>query len=541
MIGYQRVARPSVRLSRKTALALMLSAAVGMTAVGAAQAVSLGHARVVSARGAPLQVLVPLVDLTPDEAANLRISLADAAAWQQAGLQPPTPLADMHATLETGAQGSREVRVTSSQPPGNDAIDVLLDMQSNAGQRQLQVTVLVPANDVASGIQQAGAGSEPRSAPRSAHAAGGASAGQVKVAHGQTLWGIASSHAVPNATIYQELVALWRANPQAFIQNNMNLVRSGATLKLPDAATVKAIDPNEARRIFDEQAAAFQRYRGHPGASASAQSAAPAVSHQNSAGGKVEPSKPASTASAPSPTQDQLRLSTPSQPDAQADAKADTDTSNQHAMEDASKRIDELQANVQALGQATGGAAQQGAAGNNGQNDQNGQGSAASPSGAPGTADSNAANSNASSPSGSSSSSNAGASNNAGSSGAPGAAAASNNGPATGPSSPTANALDEAKDTAKQAVNKSGMADWLSDNLLIVVTAVLVVIIFIVALLMRRAGQHGDDDDDDSYGYADPSMGDSNDQDVDHRISRINLELDHHSGKDDQPPHGGRT
>lgn len=540
MIGYQRAARPSVRLSRKTALALVLAAAAGMTAAGAAQAVSLGHARVVSARGAPLQVLVPLVDLTPDEAANLRISLADAAAWQQAGLQPPTPLADMHATLETGAQGGREVRVTSSQPPGNDAIDVLLDMQSNAGQRQLQVTVLVPANDIASGIQQAGAGSAPGAqGARSTHAAGGAKTGQVKVAHGQTLWGIASSHAVPNATIYQELVALWRANPQAFIQNNMNLVRSGATLKIPDAATVKAIDPNEARRIFDEQTAAFQRYRGHPAASASPQNAAPAASSQNSAGGKVEPSQPANTASAPTPTQDQLRLSTPSQTDQKTDAKADADTSNQHAMEDASKRIDELQANIQALGQATGGA-QQGAAGNgqNDQNGQNGQGSAASPSGAPSAPDSNAANSNASNPA---SPSNAAASNNAGSSGAPGAAAANNSGPVTGPSSPTANALDEAKDTAKQAVNKSGMADWLSDNLLIVVTAVLVVIIFIVALLMRRAGQHGDDDDDDSYGYVDHSMGDAaDDQDVDHRIRSLNLDLDHRSGKDD-PPHDGRT
>jgi pilus assembly protein FimV len=100
--------------------------------------------------------------------------------------------------------------------------------------------------------------------------------------------------------------------------------------------------------------------------------------------------------------------------------------------------------------------------------------------------------------------------------------------------------LDEAKDTAKQVVNKSGMTDWLSDNLLIVVTAVLVVIILIVALLMRRAGQHGDDDDDDSYGYAEPSVGDEiGDQGVDRRISGINLDLDH-SGSDDRS-HGGRT
>ena len=528
MIGYQRAMRPSVRLSRKTLLAWMLAAAVGMTAVGAAQAVSLGHARVVSARGAPLQVLVPLIDLTPDEAANLRISLAGAAAWQQAGLQPPTPLADMHAALEVGAQGGREVRVTSSQPPGNDAIDILLDMQSNAGQRQLQVTVLVPADDIASGIQQAGVGRA--QGARGAHAAGGAATGQVKVARGQTLWGIASGHAVANATIYQELVALWRANPQAFIQNNMNLVRSGATLKLPDAATVRAIDPAEARRIFDEQAAAFQRYRGRLGVGTQSSAALAAGKRQSSAGGKVE-SAPATNKVSPPSTQDQLRLSTPSQ----TDAKADADTSNQHAMADASKRIDELQANVQALGQAATGAAPQSAA-VNGQTGQNNQNSAAATPGAASTPDANAANSNTSS------ASNAGASSSTGAAGASGSATASSSGPVTGPSSPTANALDEAKDTAKQVVHKSGMADWLSDNLLIVVTAVLVAIILIVALLMRRAGQHGDDDDDDSYGYADHSMGDAaDDPDIDPRISGIDLDLDHHSGKDDQHPHGGRT
>lgn len=520
MIGSQSAKRPSsVRPSRKAILAWALAAALGMTAFGSAQAVSLGHARVVSAPGAPLQVVVPLVGLTPDEAANLHVSLADASAWQQAGLQPPTPLADMHAALVTGAKGSRLVRVTSSQPPGSDAIDVLLDMQSNAGQRQLQVTVLVPANDISAGIRQATVGGA-----QSAHTAGSASVGQVKVLPGQTLWGIASSHAVANATIYQELVALWRANPRAFIQNNMNLVRSGSTLSLPDAATVRAIDPAEARRIFDQQLAAFQRYRGRLGAGE--HGAAPVASNPAKAGGKVEPSQESSKASAPS-TQDQLRLSTPSQ----ADAKADAETSNQHAMEDATKRIGELQSNVQALSQAAG-SAQQGAAGNG----QNGQGGAPSPSGAAA-----ASPATAGSPSGASTSnaSDAAASGSASASGATGAAASSSP-PVTGPSSPTANALDEAKDTAKQVVNKSGMTDWLSDNLLIVVTAVLVVIILIVALLMRRAGQHGDDDDDDSYGYAEPSVGDEiGDQGVDRRISGINLDLDH-SGSDDRS-HGGRT
>ena len=483
---------------RKTVLAWTLAAALGMAAVaGNAQAVSLGHARVVSAPGAPLQVVVPLTDLTPEEAANLQVSLASDAAWQQAGLQPPTPLADMRAALETGANGSRQVRVSSSQPPGSDAIDVLLDVQSSAGQRQLQVTVLVPASDITAGIRQASAGAT--------RPTGGASAGQVKVLPGQTLWGIASSHAVANATIYQELVALWRANPQAFIQNNMNLVRSGSTLSLPDAATVQSIDPAEARRIFEEQAAAFQRYRGRLGAGAHG-AAAPAPSSQGAAAGKVESGEAANKAVAPS-AQDQLRLSSPSQ----ADAKADADASNQHAMEDANKRIDELKSNVQALSQAAGAAT----AGNGPGAAGNGQGSAAASGAASG---------------GSSTSSTANTVEHP---------------PVTGPSSPTAAALDEAKDTAKQVVDKSGLSDWLPDNLLIVITAALAVIIFVVAWVLRRAGQRRNDDDDDSYGYAgyaEPTVdhgATESRKDIDPRVSSINLDLDKPSGE--EHPHGGRA
>src|SRR3546814_9082273 len=50
-----------------------------------------------------------------------------------------------------------------------------------------------------------------------------ATAGSVAVRSGDNLFRIARRNAVADASIYQMLVALWRANPQAFIQNNMNL------------------------------------------------------------------------------------------------------------------------------------------------------------------------------------------------------------------------------------------------------------------------------------------------------------------------------
>ncbi|WP_165363827.1 FimV/HubP family polar landmark protein, partial [Rhodoplanes serenus] len=129
----------------------------------------------------------------------------------------------------------------------------LLDLRSGAGQRQVQVTVLVPPRGSAARVAPASVGTP---AP-----AGQASAGSIDVRRGDTLFGIAQRNAVAGASVYQMLVALWRANPEAFIQNNMNLVRAGETLDIPDAATVRAIDPAEARRIFAQHAEAFARYR----------------------------------------------------------------------------------------------------------------------------------------------------------------------------------------------------------------------------------------------------------------------------------------
>src|SRR3546814_4024022 len=138
------------------------------------------------------------------------------------------------------------------------------------------------------------------------------------------------------------LVALWRANPQAFIQNNMNLVRAGETLSIPDAATGRAVDPAEARRIYAEQLEAYARYRGRAGADAAGGSAVSA--DRGAASGHVgqAPAGQAGVASAP---EDRLRLSAAASADAQSDAR----TSSAHAMQDAQQRVDTLQGNVDAL------------------------------------------------------------------------------------------------------------------------------------------------------------------------------------------------
>ena len=70
----------------------------------------------------------------------------------------------------------------------------------------------------------------------------------------QTLWSLARDQRPdPAITIHQYMLALVDANPGAFVADNVNLMRQGVVLALPDAAFAQRISPGEASRRVDEQ------------------------------------------------------------------------------------------------------------------------------------------------------------------------------------------------------------------------------------------------------------------------------------------------
>ncbi|MDW8479268.1 MAG: FimV/HubP family polar landmark protein [Xanthomonadales bacterium] len=83
------------------------------------------------------------------------------------------------------------------------------------------------------------------------------------VAAGETLWQIAlGTRPADDIAVQQMLLALFEANPEAFIDGNVNLLRRGAVLRIPDAERVRAIDRDEARRVLAEHAEALAARRG---------------------------------------------------------------------------------------------------------------------------------------------------------------------------------------------------------------------------------------------------------------------------------------
>ncbi|TLY90022.1 MAG: hypothetical protein E6K40_18120, partial [Gammaproteobacteria bacterium] len=95
-----------------------------------------------------------------------------------------------------------------------------------------------------------------------ASAAGGEAGGESLhvVQRGETLSAIASSEAGAGANTARTrsfMVAIYQANPRAF-EKNMNVLHSGAVLRIPDAAQAAAVSPSEAAAEIRRQYAAWR-------------------------------------------------------------------------------------------------------------------------------------------------------------------------------------------------------------------------------------------------------------------------------------------
>ncbi|MGH8616622.1 MAG: FimV/HubP family polar landmark protein, partial [Burkholderiales bacterium] len=95
-------------------------------------------------------------------------------------------------------------------------------------------------------------------APSPAGASAGA--GEYAVQKGDTLFKIAGATKPEGATLEQMLTALYRSNPDAF-QGNMNRLKTGKILKVPDAATATAMPQPEALKEVRVQTADWNAYR----------------------------------------------------------------------------------------------------------------------------------------------------------------------------------------------------------------------------------------------------------------------------------------
>ena len=126
---------------------------------------------------------------------------------------------------------------------------------------------------------------------------------QQEVKKGDTVGGIARANLPPGITLNQMLIAIYRANQDAFIRENVNLVRAGRILNIPSAQELGSVDADEANRLVRAHMAEFREYRSRL---AAVPAAAETVPGQREGEGRIEPKPEAPKPAAPA---DQVRLS----------------------------------------------------------------------------------------------------------------------------------------------------------------------------------------------------------------------------------------
>ena len=169
----------------------------------------------------------------------------------------------------------------------------------------------------------------------------GGLATQHEVKKGDTLGAIARANLPPGISLNQMLIAIYRANQDAFIRENVNLVRAGRILNIPTADEVGAVDPAEANKLVRSHMAEFREYRSRLAAVPAPADATPG---QSETPGAIQP-KP--EAPKPAPT-DQVRLSKadPQKPGATAAARADDAAARERALQEAQSRVKDLEKSV---------------------------------------------------------------------------------------------------------------------------------------------------------------------------------------------------
>jgi pilus assembly protein FimV len=144
------------------------------------------------------------------------------------------------------------------------------------------------------------------------------------------------------------LVALYRANPEAFVGKNMNRLKSGQILTVPDSDAIKGTGEGEARGVVVAHAADFNAYRNKlagqvapPRRQKTPEAArAPAArSPPRSRNARPPPTKRRTSSSCPRPPRHRLRRKS-------AGATVEDKIAKEKALADAAARVKELEKNV---------------------------------------------------------------------------------------------------------------------------------------------------------------------------------------------------
>lgn len=379
-----------------------LSLALGLAVVSPlADAAGLGRLNVTSGLGQPLRAELEVTSVGRDELPTLQVRMAPLAAFRAANLDFNPALTNLRFALDKRPDGGYFVRISSASPVNEPYLDLMVELTWATGRVIREYTVLLdppslradapvvppvaaastptapsvttpttrpstaPSTSSSPGLATTPPGTPATSTrapstPTTAAAATTAprltapSEGSYLVKSGDTLGAIAGRNKPASVSLDQMLVAMLRANPDAFVAKNMNRLKAGATLTIPSESEAAALAQRDARREVVAQSADFSQYRSRL---AQAAGSAPVVATAPpAAAGSGRVTAQVQDKSAPvAPKGDQLKIARAEQKSAAATAaaaKADEAAAKARAIREEQERAAQLKKTNEAIQKA---------------------------------------------------------------------------------------------------------------------------------------------------------------------------------------------
>lgn len=285
LVGKQEVKRVRHRFSL---CSLVLVAGLGMAMLSeTVRALGLGDIEVRSALNQPLDAEISLLSVKADDASRINVKLADDIAYLTSGIERTASLSQLTFTVGTGAGGKTVIKVVSQDPVKEPFLDFIIEINWPSGRLLREYTILLdppvfagessaaitapatarggaaatkpPASSsivtpgagaVASPTTGQGGASLAASAKRAPAQTTGSRAGEYTVKQSESLRSIADSINPSSNDLSSEqvMMAMYRLNPDAFFDDNINNLKKGYVLRTPDETQVAELSRSDAAK-----------------------------------------------------------------------------------------------------------------------------------------------------------------------------------------------------------------------------------------------------------------------------------------------------
>lgn len=270
-------------MKSKLATAIAL---VGLMHSSVLFALGLGDIKVSSAVNERLDAEIPLVNAEGLDASQILVSLASKADFARAEVDRDYFLSSLEFTVERGESGTPILRLQTPDVVLEPYLNFLVELRWPKGRLLREYTVLLdlpnysaaPARIISPAAASVPpdrektkpfvrsfvpASKAPSAAPSSSSRstndkADSQAESAVTVRANETLWSIAKRVREEGASINQTMLALQDINPNAFINNNINLLKKGAVLRLPLGMSANRVNEQAAQQSIAEQQSDWQ-------------------------------------------------------------------------------------------------------------------------------------------------------------------------------------------------------------------------------------------------------------------------------------------